>query len=121
MVKLVFCVTRRPDMPVDEFHRYWEEQHGPLVRTVASTLGIRRYVQDHTLSGAVGDMLTASRGGPGPFDGIAELWFDSEEALVAASSSPEGLEAGTRLLEDERRFIDHERSPLFLVSEVTVV
>jgi uncharacterized protein (TIGR02118 family) len=121
MVKLVFCLTRRPDMPADEFHRYWEEQHGPLVRTVASTLGIRRYVQDHTLSGAVGDMLTASRGGPGPFDGIAELWFDSEEALVAASSSPEGLDAGRRLLEDERRFIDHERSPLFLVSEVTIV
>jgi hypothetical protein len=66
-------------------------------------------------------MLTASRGGPGPFDGIAELWFDSEEALVAASSSPEGRGAGTRLLEDERRFIDHARSPLFLVSEVAVV
>jgi uncharacterized protein (TIGR02118 family) len=121
MVKLVFCVIRRSDMSADEFHRYWEEQHGPLVRSLASVLGIRRYVQDHTLSGAVGDMLTASRGAPGPFDGIAELWFDSQEALVAASSTPQGLEAGRRLLEDERRFIDHERSPLFLVSEVAIV
>jgi uncharacterized protein (TIGR02118 family) len=121
MVKLVFCVVRRADMSVDEFHRYWQEQHGPLVRSVASALGIRRYVQDHTLSGAVGDMLTASRGAPGPFDGIAELWFDSDEALVAASSTPEGLAAGKILLEDERRFIDHDRSPLFLVSEVTIV
>jgi uncharacterized protein (TIGR02118 family) len=121
MVKLVFCITRRSDLTVDQFHRYWEGEHGPLVRSVAAVLGIRRYVQDHTLSGAVGEMLTASRGAPGPFDGIAQLWFDSEEALVAASSSPEGLEAGKTLLEDERKFIDHDRSPLFLVSEVTIV
>jgi uncharacterized protein (TIGR02118 family) len=121
MVKLVFCLVRRSDMPAEEFHRYWEEQHAPLVRSMASVLGIRRYVQDHTLSGAVGDMLTASRGGPGPFDGIAELWFDSQEALVAASGTPEGLEAGKLLLEDELRFIDHVQSPLFLVSEVTIV
>ena len=121
MVKLVFCVTRRPEVQVDEFHRYWEEQHGPLVRSVAPVLEIRRYVQDHTLSTPVNDGLLAARGAPVPFDGIAELWFDSVEALVAASSTPEGRKAGTRLLEDEGRFIDHGRSPLFLVSEVSIV
>ena len=51
------------------------------------------------------------------FDGVAEVWWDSREALTAAVSSPEGQAAGDELLEDERKFIDLARSSLFLTEE----
>ncbi|HEY1653316.1 MAG TPA: EthD domain-containing protein [Acidimicrobiales bacterium] len=121
MVKLVFCVRRRPDIETAEFHRYWREVHGPLVRTVAPALGIRRYVQVHTVPTPLNDLLAASRQAPECFDGVAELWFDSAEAISAAASTPEGAAAGELLLTDERRFIDHARSPLFLAEEHTVI
>jgi uncharacterized protein (TIGR02118 family) len=121
VIKLVFCVRRRPDVDDAEFHRYWRDVHGPLVASKAETLGIRRYVQVHTTSGIANEFLAASRGAPEAFDGVAELWFDSEEALSAAATSEEGQRAGAELLEDERRFIDHARSPLFLAAENVVV
>ena len=117
MMKLVFCLRRLPTLTREEFQRYWLEQHGPLVRSHAKALAIRRYVQTHTLDGPTNAMLQASRGGPDAYDGVAELWWDSPEALAAATSTPEGRAAGTALLEDERRFIDLVRSPLFVTVE----
>ncbi len=115
MIKLVFCARRLPHLSRPEFQRYWLETHGPLVRRYADVLRIRRYVQVHTLDDPVQDALRASRGGPEPYDGVAELWWDSREDLVRAD--PEWRRAGQALLEDERRFIDLARSPLFIGEE----
>ena len=51
---------------------------------------------------------------------MAELWFDSFEAM-ATRSSPEAAEAGRELLEDERKFIDLETSPLWFAEERPVI
>ena len=117
MVKLVFCLHRRPDMDEDEFHRYWSEVHGPLAASFAPQLGIRRYVQVHTTPGPLGEAIAAGRGAPEHYDGVAELWFDSWDAMVAAASSPEGAVAAEALHADEVNFIDHARSPIFLAEE----
>ena len=121
MVKLVFCLRRLPELSRAEFQRYWREKHGPLVRQHATTLRIRRYVQLHTREDALNDVLRASRGGPEPYDGIAELWWESRDDLHAATASPEGQRASLELLEDERRFIDLVRSPLWIADEHPVV
>ena len=120
MVKLVFCLTRLPHLSREEFQRYWRERHGPLVRECAKALEIRRYVQVHTLETPVNDALRRGRGGPEPYDGVAELWFDSLEALAAAGATPEGRAAGRRLIEDERKFIDLPKSPLWWGEEKVV-
>jgi uncharacterized protein (TIGR02118 family) len=121
MVKLTFCVHRLPSLSRAQFHRYWLEQHGPLVRELAAALGIRRYVQLHTLTTSLNQALRRARGGPEEYDGIAELWFDSLEDLAAAGATPEGRAAGRRLLDDERRFIDLPRSPIWLTSEHVIL
>ncbi|HVA09790.1 MAG TPA: EthD domain-containing protein [Acidimicrobiales bacterium] len=121
MTKLVFCVCRRPDVDETEFHRYWRDVHGPLAASFAPVLGIRRYTQVHATPGPVSTALALSRGAPEAFDGVAELWFDSTDALMAAANTPEGMAAGEALLEDERRFIDHARSPIFLAEEFPVL
>ena len=121
MIKLTFCVHRLATLSRVEFQRYWLEQHGPLVRELASVLGIRRYVQVHTLTTSLNQALRRGRGSPEEYDGIAELWFDSLEDLAAAGATTEGREAGRRLLDDERRFIDLARSPIWVASEHQVV
>jgi uncharacterized protein (TIGR02118 family) len=121
VIKLTFAVRRRDDVDVDEFHRYWRDEHGPLVRSFQATLGMLRYVQTHRLETPLNDVLRASRSALEPFDGTAELWWDDLDALTAASSTPEGLAAGQALLEDEARFIDLSRSALWLGEEVEII
>jgi uncharacterized protein (TIGR02118 family) len=122
MIKLVYCVRRLPELSREEFQRYWRETHGLLVRERAGTLGIKRYVQVHTLDSPLNEALRASRSSDGEiFDGVAELWWESPEALAAGSSTPEGRQAAQELREDEKRFIDFGRSVMFVAEENPVV
>lgn len=104
-----------------EFHRYWRHEHGPLVRSLQPTLGIRRYVQTHRMETPIDGVLRASRGALEPFDGVAELWWDDVDALVAATSTPDGSAAARILLEDEAKFIDLARSALWLGQEIEII
>jgi uncharacterized protein (TIGR02118 family) len=113
MVKLVFALRRLPHLSRAEFQRYWHEQHAPLVKKHAETLGIRRYVQLHTLDTSLNEALRGTRGGPEGFDGVAEIWFD--QASLPATA--EAAVAGQALLEDEKKFIDLARSPLWIGEE----
>ena len=121
MIKLVFCLRRREGLSLEEFQRIWREEHAPLVQKHADAIRLRRYVQTHTVPTGMNDALRSSRGGPDGFDGVAELWWDSIEELAAAVATPEGAAAGAALLDDERRFIDLERSPLWLAEEHAIV
>jgi uncharacterized protein (TIGR02118 family) len=122
MIKLVFTLRRRDDMTREEFQRYWREQHAPLVKRHADALHIRRYVQVHARDTDLDGAIVGPRGSePRFYDGVAELWWDSLEELVAAFSSDAGQAAGRELLEDESRFIDLPRSPLWLGEENVVI
>jgi hypothetical protein len=91
-----------------------------LVRWHAAVLGIRRYVQVHSVDDALSAGMRAVHGAPDPYDGVAELWFD-DDAFEAARRDPAAREAGRILLEDERRLIDLARSPLWLARERPIV
>lgn len=122
MLKLVFTLRRREDMTREEFQRYWREEHAPLVAKHAETLRIKRYVQVHSRDTDLDEAVSAQRGTPlRHFDGVAELWWESMDDLMAAYASEEGQAASQELLEDERRFIDLPSSPLWLGEENVVV
>ena len=120
MLKLTFCLRRLPSLSLEEFQDYWLNKHGPLVRSLQPALGMVRYVQLHRLPGDLGDGIRRVRGAPEPYDGVAELWWESEETWRAASRHPEAREAGHLLLEDEAKFIDLGRSPLWLNREQVI-
>lgn len=121
MIKLTFCLVRLAHLSREEFQVYWRDTHGPLVASVGPTLGIRRYVQLHSLPPQASAGLRESRGAPPEYDGVAELWFDSLEAVLENGRRPEAQAAGALLLEDEKRFIDLARSPLWWGQEHVVV
>jgi uncharacterized protein (TIGR02118 family) len=117
LLKLTFCLRRRPGLSLAEFQDYWVNKHGPLVRRLQPALGVVRYVQVHRLDGDLADGMRRARGAPEPYDGVAELWWESEESFRAAGRNVGAREAGRLLLEDEARFIDLANSPLWLNRE----
>jgi len=119
MIKLTFCLVRAPHLTREAFQKYWLETHAPLVASVRDALRIRRYVQLHSLPAEVSEPLRQTRGGPEGFDGVAELWWDSFEDM--ATRDPAAAEAGRLLLEDERKFIDLAKSPLWWGEEKVII
>lgn len=119
LLKLTFCLRRLPSLTLAEFQDYWVNRHGPLVRRLQPALGMVRYVQVHRLEGDLADGMRKVRGAPQPYDGVAELWWESEEAFRAARGA-EAREAGRLLLEDEAKFIDLPNSPLWLNREQVI-
>jgi len=107
MVKLIYCISKKPELSVEEFQRYWRETHGPIAARIPN---LRRYVQCHVVPELY------ARQSPG-FDGAAELWFDDLDAMRAAMQSPEVAAA----LEDEKNFIDHSRVASFVTVEKPIV
>jgi len=108
VVKLIYCISKKPDMSVEEFQKYWRETHGPIAARIP---GVRRYVQCHVVPELYGASQT-----PG-FDGAAELWWDDLDSMRAAMGTPEVAAA----LEDEKNFIDHSRVASFVTIEKPVV
>ena len=120
MIKLSFCLHRLPHLSREEFQSYWRNTHAPLVKKNRDALRIRRYVQCHAATTELNDLIRAGRNAPEMYDGVAELWWERFDDLQAAMASPEGQAAGLELLEDERKFIDLSRSPLWFGTEFEV-
>ncbi|MBL6617875.1 MAG: EthD domain-containing protein [Reyranella sp.] len=114
MIRLEFALRRKPGMSRADFQKYWREVHGPLVARHSTTLGIHRYIQLHTLDDAINDGLAAARGGmEAPYDGVAELWWTTPDALKGSGDKA----AHQELLEDEKNFIDLPNSPMWYAYE----
>jgi uncharacterized protein (TIGR02118 family) len=81
MVKLVVAYGT-PDDPA-AFDDYYAKTHVPLVEKIPD---MRRF--------EAGKVLGTPDGSAAPYYFMAELWFDSTEALQAAMGSAEGQAAG---------------------------
>lgn len=117
---MVFCLRRLPQIDAAEFSRYWRDEHAVLFRHYADALAVRRYTQSHRRPGRLNDALREYRGAPEAYDGVAEVWFDSLDELRAALTSDAGRAAADALIEDERRFIDHSASPIWIAEEIEI-
>lgn len=49
MIKPVYCIRKLETISRKAFYRYWLEDHGPRVTSVAPDIGACRYVQNHTV------------------------------------------------------------------------
>ena len=107
MIKLVYCITKKSGLTDEEFFSYWQKVHGPIGGRIP---GLRKLVQSRRMTIA-GDRHASD------YDGMAELWFDDVEALLAARRSPE-WKAST---EDEANFIDHRKVAYFVAEERVIV
>jgi len=108
MVKLLEFIIRKPGMEVERFQNYWGAIHGPIAAKIAT---IRRYVQSHILP-------SAYRDGRQPVcDGVAEVWFDSTDAMRASEKTAEY----TVTRADEVNFLDSEPFKFIITKEHVII
>ncbi|MGH7356474.1 MAG: EthD family reductase [Candidatus Rokuibacteriota bacterium] len=107
MIKVVTFIKRAAGMPVEAFQSYWRERHPAVVTRLP---GVRRYVQSHTLASAyaAGEPVLEPL-----YDGIAEVWADSTDALRAMTRSP----AYAAVQADEAEFIDRATMGIVVTEE----
>jgi uncharacterized protein (TIGR02118 family) len=107
MIKLVYCITKKPGLSDEDFFRYWQEIHGPIGARIPH---LRKLTQSHRLT-IPGDSRSPD------FDGMAELWFDDIDALLAARKSPEWKTS----TDDEANFTDPDKAAYFLSREHVIL
>ena len=120
MIRLVHMLRRAPSLSEREFADIWRDENGPLVASFQTDLDIVRYLQLHPDPACQGIDAAAAEARGGmlrPFDGIAEYWWKSADALSAALSSVPGASAAGQLVQSESRFVNLAASPLWMATE----
>ena len=107
-VKGVEFFTRKPDLTVEDFQRYWRETHAALAAKIP---GVGRYVVSATRASAY------AAGRTPPYDGVALMWFNSPDALKSAAASPEYQ----ALIADRANFLSAAHPPFILTREHVIV
>jgi len=106
MIKL-YCITKKAGLTDEECFRYWKDVHGSVDARIPR---LRKLIQSHR-SKIPGD----KRGFD--YDGVAELWFDNVDALLAARESQEWRASA----EDEENFIDLDNVAYFVSEEHVIL
>lgn len=88
MLKIVALVEKRDDLDWDAFVEYWDEEHVKQIEKVST-------LQRYTIAPAINP-------GDAPYDGVAELYFESTEDIEDGFTE----ELDRRIREDEERFLD---------------
>ncbi len=91
MAHLLIAFQRKDGLSLADFSRHWRTVHAPLAKQMP---GLRGYVQNHSSS-----VVSRSQA----YDGVVEIWMDSEDAITAAFRSKEYREGAYA---DEPNFAD---------------
>lgn len=97
----VIGILKRPDgMCLEAFHQWWLNEHASLGKKFP---GLKKYVINLTTTG---DQR---------YDGVAEVWFDSKEAMEKAFSTTEGQAARQSAMSHSQEIV------ILFVKEHTIV
>jgi uncharacterized protein (TIGR02118 family) len=78
MYKLIGILKRPAGVSLEEFHRWWLQEHATLVKRFPR---LKKYT------------INLATDGDQRYDGVAEVWFEKKEDLEKIFSSPEGQTA----------------------------
>jgi uncharacterized protein (TIGR02118 family) len=106
MVRLTCLLRRKEGLTPAEFHRYWQEVHGPLIVRSTSGSHVIRYEQHPR---PLEDYPSVDDGG---YDGVTVQWFESMDEYTAHMAEPDFGD----IWSDISQFLDTERLH-FIVTE----
>lgn len=123
MLRISYLMRRQPHLSLEEFQSYWSEKHPSAAPADAfAVLGVKRYTQVLLIDTPARDLVIGPRTGlEAPFDGMAELWVESLEAIQSNFSSDKAKEYIQIFFDDEKNFIDWSRSTITVSKEVVVI
>ncbi len=118
VVRVFYPLRHQRSLTEEQARHYWLTHHGPIVRSHAQAAGTLCYRQVHRANSPLDEGLRADRGTVvESYLGHAEAWFDRGRA----SGTEEARRAAAAFVEDERNFIDMERSTIFYGKEHTFI
>lgn len=110
--KILLFMKRRPDISVQAFRDYYENQHAPLAEKYSAGLSryVRRYLdpQPHPETGPGGEL---------PFDVITELWFEDEATFAGTLKYITTTVMPDEIVEDEKQLFDRASFKIATVVE----
>jgi len=110
-IKLFEVPVRRAGLTRAQCLRHWQDVHGPMVVDTPDMVAhLRRYVQSHALEESPPGLP------PMPYEGLAELWFDSRDDLLACF----GDQYMQRVHPDEANFADLDKCTAFPTREYVI-
>ena len=86
MIKLIALLKRKPGVSKEEFARRWVNDHTKLSTQIPGILGYRINIATDRQPDAIGHEPI--------YDGTAELWFESIDAMEAGFATEIGKIAG---------------------------
>ncbi|KAI9790963.1 MAG: hypothetical protein M1835_000613 [Candelina submexicana] len=110
ILKITIMSHRHPSLTEKEFHDYWSAKHAKLAAPWLARNKIIKYTQYHTpseLRGLAGPMASKGDIKIADYDGHVEFLVREFDFLEQALRDPE---YHLRISDDERKFIDVERS-----------
>jgi hypothetical protein len=111
MLKVMAFLTKREDLETRAFVDYYENNHVPLIRSLAPTpIGYRRSYLHR------GDELNQEDPSI-DFDVVTELVFPDRDAFLAWGAQLSRDDGGERVATDEARFLDRARTRAYIVEE----
>lgn len=102
MLKVVFCLSRKDGMTHREFGQYWYDEHAELVGELPN---LRKYT-----------LAFPDDPDEATYDGMAELYFEDQDALDEALESP----AGEKAAADIQNFANPDSMLQLVVQERTI-
>jgi uncharacterized protein (TIGR02118 family) len=113
MIKIIGFTKKKQGLTIDEFARYWQEEHAPLgFEILPDDIRIMRYVHHYAVP-------MEGLGAP-PFDGVAEFGFEDMDMFQKwfAWFMSDG---GQLLRDDEENFIDRSSTTVVIVEENVII
>ena len=103
MIKAIYFIKRKPGTTLEDFRKYWLNEHAALVLEVP---GLVKYVQSHTMD-------SGYRNHEPIYDGIAELWYENLDDMRKTA----GTSSSRDTLADNEKFLDMSKFAFILTKE----
>ncbi len=117
MVRMLYCIMRRDDIPLKDFRNYFEGEHRELVCQAAEELKALRVTQSLTLMVERNFMVMVRRGTEMPYDAVIEMWWENAAEFDRVMETEQAQGKAETFFTRTGDYIDFSRSRIFFTEQ----
>jgi len=114
MIRLLYCVRKKPELTQAQFRQYWNDPaFDTLIQQVTEQSNALSHTKTLALQVEATARIVSDRGTQDPYDGVLEYWWENGADILDLMDSPAGQELLSKTKEHQAQFIDFSRSAVF--------